>query len=165
MNARDGGRGKEFRELVAPPLSPPYSLGGVGIGWSVPARVFGSFVGVWMALPLFPATAGSECEVENLLLFIPDCCFMWCHVSLSFIPEIWNRLFIKFTLSNPPKKSTHVSHICGWINIFSYYKYFLYSKIWCLFGIPWDFLLLHWRAATKTSLLSSHTFILNVGAS
>lgn len=102
------GEGKSLGNLLSPP---PYSLGGVGIGWSVPARVFGSFVGVWMALPLFPATAGSECKVENLLLFIPDCCFTWCHVSLSFIPEIWNRLFIKFTLSNPHKSHSRESYL------------------------------------------------------
>lgn len=39
------GEGKSLGNLLPPPSSPPYSLGGVGIGWSVPARVFGSFVG------------------------------------------------------------------------------------------------------------------------
>lgn len=30
-----------------------------------------------MALPLSPATAGSEWKVENLLLFIPDCALFY----------------------------------------------------------------------------------------
>lgn len=106
------GEGKSLGNLLPPPPPPLHTVWeALGSDDLSPLVCLARLWGVWMALPLFPATAGSECEVENLLLFIPDCCFMWCHVSLSFIPEIWNTLFIKFTLSNPQKSHSRESYL------------------------------------------------------